>query len=206
CVILPASAPCRGVPREGPGKRTHGRREEMVKWRRACLAVVAGLLVAACGGGSSGGSSGPPPHNDVLFYATPGEPSSLDPGAGISGFDQYYTQPIYDRLIRTDPKTMAPTVPELATSWQFMGADKLTFRLNLRHGVKFQDGTPFNAEAVKANIEHYQALGQWNDMAPVTSVTAADEYTADLHLKSQYSALPGILTYRAGMMVSPTAL
>ena len=178
----------------------------MVKWRRACLAVIAGLLVAACGGGSSGGSSAPPPHNNVLFYATPGEPSSLDPGAGISGFDQYYTQPIYDRLIATDPKTMAPTVPELATSWQFMGADKLTFRLNLRHGVKFQDGTPFNADAVKANILHYQQLGQWNDMAPVTSVTAADEYTADLHLKSQYSALPGILTYRAGMMVSPTAI
>jgi ABC-type transport system substrate-binding protein len=178
----------------------------MQHWRRACLAVVAGLLVAACGGGASGGSSAPPPHNNVLFYATPGDPSSLDPGAGISGFDQYYTQALYDRLIRTDPKTMDPTVPELATSWSFTGSNKMTFRLNLRHGVNFQDGTPFNAEAVKANLEHYKSLGQWTDLAPVASETVVDNYTIDLNLKSPYSALPGVLTYRAGMMISPTAM
>ena len=48
-------------------------------------------------------------------------------------------------------------MPGLATSWEFTGPDKLTFRLHLRHGVTFQDGTPFNAEAVKVSLDHYKS-------------------------------------------------
>jgi peptide/nickel transport system substrate-binding protein len=177
----------------------------MNAWRKLGTVLAAGLLAAACGNGSNS-SNGPPPHNNVLVYAAPGEPDTLDPGYGISGFDQYYEKAIYDTLIVSDPKTMNPTIPGLATSWQFMGANKLTFRLNLRHNVQFQDGTPFNAEAVKANIDHYKAGGLWFDMAPVTSETVVDENTIDLNLASPYSPLPAILSFRAGMMASPTAL
>lgn len=178
----------------------------MQRWRQSCLAVAAVLVVAACGTGSSSQSNGPPPHGNVLFYATPGEPGSLDPGASISGFDQYYTNSIYDTLVNADPKTMEPTRPGLALSWQFMGADKLTFRMNLRHGVKFQDGTPFNAQAVKVSIDHYKSLGNWFDMVPVKSETVVDDYTIDLNLSQQYSPLPAILSFRAGQVISPTAL
>ena len=178
----------------------------MQHWRRSCLAVAAVLVVAACGNGSSNQSNGPPPHGNVLFYATPGEPGSLDPGASISGFDQYYTNPIYDTLIVSDPKTMEPTKPGLATSWEFMGSDKLTFRLHLRKGVQFQDGTPFNAQAVKVSIDHYKSLGNWFDMVPVKSETVVDDSTIDLNLTQQYSPLPAILSFRAGQIISPTAL
>jgi peptide/nickel transport system substrate-binding protein len=178
----------------------------MQHWRRSCLAVAAVMVVAACGNGSSNQSNGPPPHGNVLIYATPGEPGSLDPGASISGFDQYYTNPIYDTLIVADPKTMEPTKPGLATSWEFMGADKLTFRLHLRHGVNFQDGTPLNAQAVKASIDHYKSLGNWFDLVPVKGETVVDDYTVDLNLSQQYSPLPAILSFRAGQIISPTAL
>jgi peptide/nickel transport system substrate-binding protein len=178
----------------------------MHHWRKSCLAVVAVLVAAACGNGNSSQSNGPPPHGNVLFYATPGEPGSLDPGASISGFDQYYTDSIYDTLIEADPRTMQPTKPGLALSWQFTGADKMTFRLNLRHGVKFQDGTPFNAEAVKVSMDHYKSLGNWFDMVPVKSETVVDDYTVDLNLSQQYSPLPAILSFRAGQIISPTAL
>ena len=178
----------------------------MQHWRRSCLAVAAVMVVAACGNGSSNQSNGPPPHGNVLFYATPGEPGSLDPGASISGFDQYYTNSIYDTLIIADPKTMEPIKPGLATSWEFTGADKQTFRLHLRHNVNFQDGTPFNAAAVKASIDHYKSLGNWFDMVPVKSETVVDDYTVDLNLSQQYSPLPAILSFRAGQIVSPTAL
>ncbi|MBO0684669.1 MAG: hypothetical protein J2P45_16055, partial [Candidatus Dormibacteraeota bacterium] len=175
-----------------------------MKWRKFAVALAAGLLATACGNGAS--NAGPPPHNNTLIYAAPGEPDSLDPGAGISGFDQYYTKSIYDTLIRTDPKTMNPTVPDLATSWEFMGADKLTFRLHLRQNVQFQDGTPFNADAVKANFAHYTADGLYRDLAPVQSVTVVDDHTVDLNLSTPYAQLPAILAFRAGMMASPTAL
>ncbi len=177
----------------------------MHHWRRSCLGVIAVMVVAACGTGSSNQSNAPPPHGNVLFYATPGEPGSLDPGASISGFDQYYTDSIYDTLINSDPKTMEPTKPGLATSWSF-SSDKMSFRLNLRHGVQFQDGTPFNAQAVKVSIDHYKSLGNWFDMVPVKSETVVDDYTIDLNLSQQYSPLPAILSFRAGQIISPTAL
>jgi ABC-type transport system substrate-binding protein len=174
-------------------------------WRKLGTVLAAGILAAACGNGSSS-SNGPPPHNNTLVYAAPGEPDTLDPGGGISGFDQYYEKAIYDTLIVSDPKTMNPTIPGLATSWEFMGPNKQTFRLHLRQNVQFQDGTPFNAEAVKANIDHYKSLGVWFDMVKVTSETVVDDHTIDLNLNSPYSPLPAILSFRAGMMASPTAL
>ena len=179
----------------------------MHRWHKAWLGVLATatLLVAACGGSSSG-SSASLPNGNVFRYAAPGEPDSLDPGGGISGFDQYFQNAIFDTLIVTDPKTMQPTQPGLATSWQFMGADKLTFRLHLRQGVKFQDGTPLNADAVKTSLDHYKSLGQWRDLTLVKGETVVDNNTIDLNLSSQYSQLPGTLSFRAGMIVSPTAL
>ena len=177
-----------------------------MQWRKSYLALVAVLLAAACGNGSNNQSNGPPPHGNVLIYATPGEGGSLDPGASISGFDQYYTDAIYDTLIVSDPKTMEPTKPGLATSWEFTGADKLAFRLHLRHGVQFQDGTPMNADAVKTSIDHYKSLGTWFDMVPVKSETVVDDYTLDLNLSQQYSPLPAILSFRAGQIISPAAL
>jgi len=177
-----------------------------MQWRKSYLAVAAMMVVAACGNGSSNQSNGPPPHGNVLIYATPGEPGSLDPGASISGFDQYYDNAIYDTLIVSDPKTMEPTKPGLATSWEFTGTNKLTFRLHLRHGVTFQDGTPMNADAVKVSIDHYKSLGNWFDMVPVKSETVVDDNTLDLNLTQQYSPLPAILSFRAGMVISPTAL
>ncbi|MBO0745707.1 MAG: hypothetical protein J2P43_11840 [Candidatus Dormibacteraeota bacterium] len=179
----------------------------MHRWQKAWLGVLAtaAILVAACGGSSSG-SSASLPNGNVFRYAAPGEPDSLDPGGGISGFDQYFQNAIFDTLIVTDPKTMQPNQPGLATSWEFVGSDKLTFRLHLRKGVKFQDGTPMDAAAVKTSLEHYKSLGQWRDLTQVQSINAVDSNTVDLKLSSQYSQLPGALAFRAGMIVSPTAL
>src|SRR5262249_35854347 len=106
----------------------------------------------------------------------------------------------------SDPKTMEPTQPGLALSWQFMGADKLTFRMKLRQNVKFQDGTPFNAKAVQVSMDHYKSLGNWFDMVPVKSETVVDDYTIDLNLTQAYSPLPAILAFRAGQISSPAAL
>jgi peptide/nickel transport system substrate-binding protein len=178
----------------------------MHQWRASCLAVIAVLLSAACSNGGSGQSSGPPPHANTLIYAVPGEPDSLDPGAGISGFDAYFSDSIYETLINSDPRTMEATRPGLATSWEFTGPNKLTFRLHLRHGVSFQDGTPFNAQAVKVSLDHYKSLGAWFDLVPVTGETVVDDYTIDLNLSQQYSPLPAILAFRAGQIISPTAL
>jgi peptide/nickel transport system substrate-binding protein len=173
-------------------------------WRVLCLSIGTLLAAAACGNGGSS-SGGPPPHGNVLYEAAAGEPDSLDPGGGISGFDTIYYEPFtYDTLTRSDPRTSNPT-PGLATSWSWMGADKTTLRMVLRQGVKFQDGTPMDAAAVVASLDHYRT-GIYGDLAPVTGETVVDDRTIDIHLRAAYSPLPAILSYRAGMVVSPTAL
>lgn len=173
------------------------------RWRVLCLGIGTVLLAAACGNGSASG--GPLPHNNVLTEAAAGEPDTLDPGYGISGFDTiYYTGFIYDTLTRLDPKTNN-VVPGLATSWNWMGANKTTLRVVLRQGVKFQDGTAMDADAVKTSLDHYRG-GIYGDLAPVTGETVVDDHTIDINLRAPYSPLPAILAYRAGMVISPTAL
>jgi peptide/nickel transport system substrate-binding protein len=170
------------------------------------LVAAALLVVAGCGGGSGGSNGGPPPHNNVLQFGTTGEPATLDPAAGVG--DALEIPPsyaIFDRLIAFDPRTLALR-PGLATSWSFTGADRLAFRMTLRHGATFQDGTPVDAAAVKFSLERYKSLGINHDIAQVASVTAAGQDAVEVRLAGPYSVLPNVLTGRAGMIVSPAAV
>ena len=143
--------------------------------------------------------------SNVLVVGMTSEPFTLDPATGFSGFDYPNLYPIYDRLIRFDPKTLE-LQPGWATAWAFTGADKLTLELTLRPGVRFQDDTPMDAEAVKASLLHFKAAGRIHDLDPVTTVDVLAPDRLALHLKEPYSVLPAVLSDRAGMVVSPTAL
>ena len=96
----------------------------------------------------------------------------------------------------------------LATSWEFSeDASSLTFEL--RDDVVFQDGTPFDAEAAKANLDRARTqetgAGTFVDLLAVESVEVVGPYTVQLNLSSPGGALPAILSDQAGMMISPAA-
>jgi ABC-type transport system substrate-binding protein len=94
--------------------------------------------------------------------------------------NQTYTGIVYEGLVRAaaDGYTLQPS---LATAWK-LSTDKL--ELTLRSGVVFHDGTPFNAEAVKKNIEWIKTSGtQWAvGFAPVSSIEIKDDTHLTLHL------------------------
>lgn len=169
----------------------------------ALLAVTAMIALGACSttGSSARTTSG---GGSDLVVGTLHPPTSLDPASGTGGTDYPYLYLLYARLINFDPQTLAPT-PGLATSWKFTGTNKLEFDLTLRQGVKFADGTPFNADAVVYSLTRYNTTGVQTDLTDVTSVQATGPYSVALHLKQPYSALPSVLADRAGMIVSPTA-
>jgi peptide/nickel transport system substrate-binding protein len=191
---------------------------ERRKGRRGLAAVAAlaaaGLLAAACSSSapaSSNASStqsapaGTPQHGGTLTTITPGAPSSLDPILGGSGGDQYSLYPIFDRLVNFTPD-LKP-IPGLATSWSY--PSPATLVLNLRSGVKFQDGTPFNAAAVKFNLDRARTLKTSTvlpDLAPITAVDVTSPLQVTIHLSAPDTALPLILADRAGMMSSPAAV
>ncbi|WP_153505964.1 ABC transporter substrate-binding protein [Cumulibacter manganitolerans] len=175
------------------------------------LASALLLLVSACGGGASGAAQkvdtdyGDPVSGGELRIGYALSPSSLDPLRGGAGSDHVTLYPIYDRLVNFDDE-MKP-VPSLAKSWE--NPDPKTLVLHLQQGVTFHDGTPFNADAVKFNLDRGRTNPVSNvkaELASVTSVDVVDDATVKLALAEPDSSLLLKLADRAGMMASPAAL
>jgi ABC-type transport system substrate-binding protein len=197
--------------------------------------VAAGLVMAACGGDdddaapaattpqaattppsdtgsdASGastpegtGQAGEATRGGVLRAASAVDVTTLDPHAGTSGYDYWMIYPIYDTLLGYDPETLEPQ-PGLAESWTL--DEPTTLTLNLRQGVTFHDGTPFDAAAVEYNLARVgaQESNIKSDLVTLERVEVVDDHTVTLHLTEPNAAMLGILADRAGMMVSPTA-
>lgn len=162
------------------------------------LVLVLALVGAGCAGSGAAATPG------VLKVAWPSNPSSLDPQRGNSGSDHGVLFTLYDTLVSFVPETLEPA-PGLAESWD--QSDPMALVLHLRRGVTFHDGTPFDAAAVKYNIE--RAQGEESniqaDVAAIAGVDVLDRYTVRLNLTEPDSSLLLTLADRAGMMLSPTA-
>jgi peptide/nickel transport system substrate-binding protein len=143
---------------------------------------------------------------DKLIVAASANPSSLDPATGGAGSDHVLLFNFFDTLIDWEPETLAPR-PGLARTFEF--SDPKTLVLDLQENVTFHDGTPFDAEAVKVNLDRNRSAEVSNiraDLESVESVEVTGPLQVTLHLKYPDSALPLILSDRAGMMVSAKAL
>jgi peptide/nickel transport system substrate-binding protein len=110
-----------------------------------------------------------------------------------------------DKLLDVDPDLNY--VPMLATQWTWSD-DRRALTLKLRPGVVFQDGEPFDAEAVKWNIIRYQTSPRSkriSQLKPVTGVTVIDPLTVRLELAAPYAPLLMLLADRPGTMMAPRA-
>ena len=79
-------------------------------------------------------------------------------------------------------------------------------QFRLRPGVTFHDGTPFDAAAVKSNLERaktQEGSVAINDLAVIDTIEVLDDHTVDLHLTGPAASLPLVLSDRGGAMVSP---
>jgi peptide/nickel transport system substrate-binding protein len=90
----------------------------------------------------------------------------------------------------------------LAESWT-TAADKSSITFNLRKGVKFQDGTPFNATAAKWNLDRMLSANV-STTATWSSVLAVDDNTIRINLKTYQNTILNGLEGTTGMMISPT--
>jgi peptide/nickel transport system permease protein/peptide/nickel transport system substrate-binding protein len=175
------------------------------KTRREAIALISGALAGASLSGSAL-AQGTPKKGGILRISASANPSSLDPATGGAGSDHAFLFTMFDTLTEWEFETLKPR-PGLAESWSY--ADPKTFVLNIRPGVTFHDGTPLDAEAVKFNLERNKTDPKSNikaDLVTVASVEVTGTMQVTLKLNTPDTALPGILSDRAGMMVSPTAL
>lgn len=134
--------------------------------------------------------------NDVIDF---------DPLRSRAFVDRNVHYQIYDSLAAID--STGKVIPWLAEKWE-TSADGKTVTFNLRKGVKYHDGSPFDAESVKWNIDRYRTAegsARSGELAPVENVEAVDASTVRFTLKTPFSPLLSLLVDRAGMMVSRQA-
>jgi peptide/nickel transport system substrate-binding protein len=168
-------------------------------------ALSAGFGLAACGGeGEEGTQAGG--GTEILRLASWMTVSTWDPRASSSN-EVLFLANIYEPLLYANPPGSAePFTPCLATSWE-VSDDGLTWTFHLREGVKFHDGEPFNAKAVKKMIEATLKfdLGSAYMWYPVERIATPDEYTVKI-TTSYPAAMDRVATAMYGAwMFSPKA-
>ena len=144
---------------------------------------------------------------DTLVVASGAEAVTLDPGVSFDGQSPLIWRGVYEPLLQYKGDTLE-IVPALAESYD-ISADRLTYTFKIRKGIKFTDGEPLNAAAVKFNIERQVAVKQGiaYALAPIASMDTPDDSTVVIKLSapsdSFLSAFAGMYTVK---MISPKAI
>jgi peptide/nickel transport system substrate-binding protein len=166
--------------------------------------------VSTTGAGSAVAAAATVPAGKVggeITVAQSSDATTLDPAKTTATVDSNIYLAVYNRLVDLDEK--GAIAPSLAEAWE-TAPDNLSWTLHLRKGVKFHDGTDFNADAVKTNLERYVDLKlnspRAGEIPYVTGVTVVDPYTAKVNLSQPYVTFMYAMTGTSGTMVSPAAI
>jgi peptide/nickel transport system substrate-binding protein len=172
----------------------------------AILAVLA-ILLAACAGSSTppaggGGGAAKAASGGTVTFAMNNDISNMDPLLSGLFVDRHLMYAMYDSLVRVTPK--GEIIPWLATKWT-ISPDGKTYTFTLRTDVKYHDGTAFDAESVKWNLDRYRNTTgslRLGELAPIASVTVVDPATVKVDLKAPSAPFLSVLVDRSGMMLS----
>ena len=177
------------------------------------LLVVAMLVAGACGGGGGDGSSGGGdggPSGSVVVGTTESLQNSFDPA---QAYDYLGSQVVFntaETLVTYAPEATEPS-PKLAAALPDVSPDGLTYTFVLKAGIKFSDGTPFNAAAVKFSLERARNFGAKDNEAAgfllsgIRSIEAPSDDKVVISLSQPNVTFLSRLAYSVASIVSPTA-
>jgi peptide/nickel transport system substrate-binding protein len=207
-------------------------------WARAAALLMAlGAVAVACGddGGSSSNASGtsgatatstgktgasaatttlaPQKGGSItvgMFSETRGLDPTIGSGSGTAGGTEMIA--LYDTVVAWNPDTRKydmRTAESLNSN-----ADSSEWTLKLKSGIKFRDGTPYDADAVKYNWERYISTVNTSTsrswlvyvMGDAKGITVVDPLTVKFTLKVPFAGFPALLSHTPGMILSPTKL
>ncbi|AGZ42745.1 ABC transporter substrate-binding protein [Actinoplanes friuliensis] len=177
--------------------------------RRLALIATAALLLAGCSStATDAADAGQPVSGGPLTWGIETEPITFNPHQYAQAKARLLVWNTFEGLLTHD--TNGGFVPLLATGYE-ASPDGLTYTFKLRTGVTFSDGTPFDAAAVKANIDQLLAPGYAPAVAAVQlknleSVEVADPATVKFHLARPDVLLLDFLSAPQGAVVSPKSL
>ena len=216
----------------------------MTRARFGTLLAAAAIVVAACGGSTATPAPAtetpatPAPATEApateapsqatgpkaggtLVVAIPGDINRTDPSLVDDANSSYVEQQAVEGLVTLKPGTGGEIIPALAESWT-VSPDGLTYTFKVRSGIKFHDGTDFNAAAVKANFDRWLNIPQayidlgytyyidtvigHGESSFVKGVEAPDATTVVVTLRNPNSAFLIQLTLTPFGIQSPTAM
>ncbi|MBX5437825.1 MAG: hypothetical protein IRZ33_11520, partial [Alicyclobacillaceae bacterium] len=180
-----------------------------VKWlykgaaAAASLALLAGAGVPATTLAAAGGAAKKmaPVRGGTLKIIVEDPTDNIGYPAGSTQLDYYYSSPALETLGRYDAKGIMH--PFLAKGWKTDPAHK-TITFYLRPGVKFHDGTDFDAAALKWNIQQFQQQHR-PEVDGIQSMTVVDKYTLRLNLVKWDNQLLESICWFV-QIISPTAV
>ncbi len=177
---------------------------------------------AASQAAASQSAGGTPVNGGNMVYALDGDMAFADPSLVSDGNSLFVEEQVVQGLVGLKPGTISDVVPVLAADLPTVSSDGKTYTFKLRTGIKFHDGTDFNADAVKFNYDRWQAyttgdlqtnayyygvvFGGFGKDSNVASVTAPDPQTVVFTLKSPQSNFLLSQTLDVFGIQSPTAL
>ena len=179
--------------------------------RFAALALgvlaVGALTAAAAGAHGTRHAAAQIKNGGTLTIGLAEEPDALDPTLARTFVGRMVFESMCEKLYDLD--SHLNIVPQLAAALPQVSADKLTYTIKLRPGVKFNDGTTMDSAAVKTSLERDLTLKgsvRASEISPISSIDTPNATTVVLHLATPYSPLVSQLADRAGMVMSPKAL
>ncbi len=164
------------------------------------LLILLTILVAGCNTPSPGGR---------VIYGLTLSPTGIDPHVNASSELGIPLTSVYDTLVYRDPES-GDFVPGLAERWE-VSDDGLVYTFYLRDGVSFHDGTPFNADAVRFNLERITSPNLASQKArfmlgPYERVEVVDDHTIHVYLSKAFAPFLDALSQVYVGMASPTAV
>jgi peptide/nickel transport system substrate-binding protein len=180
-----------------------------IRTRRArsgfvALAVVAVGLLATGAGSSVAAESRA---GGTLTIGLAEDPDALDPTLARTFVGRMVFLHMCEKLY--DLNGRLQIVPQLAAAMPALSGNKRRMTIRIRRGIRFNDGTPLNAQAVKVSLDRHRTLAgsaRASEISPITSVDVVNNYTVRLNLNARYSPLTAQLADRAGMIMSPKQL
>ncbi|MCU0565988.1 MAG: ABC transporter substrate-binding protein [Oculatellaceae cyanobacterium Prado106] len=154
---------------------------------------------------STSGTGGAAANNGRVTIGTTLKAETLDPADAYRLFPGILLYNLGDRLYTYKPGT-TELVPQLATAMPEVSGDGLTYKIPLREGVTFHDGTPFNAEAMAFSMERFME----NNGSPafllsekIASVKASGANELTITLQQPFAAFPALLAFSGITPVPP---
>lgn len=181
------------------------------RYSAMATATALALALAACSSSSSSGSGNSSTSTSAsagqLTIAIGANPPTLDPAAQSSSSSMQIENMIVQEL--TYVGSSGTVQPLLATSWK-VAPNGLSWTFNLRSGVKFSDGEPFNADAVKFSLDRLLNPSTYNAdvnvLSVIKSVDVLSPTQVQIDLSSPYAALPAALSFAAAGIVAPKSV